>query len=94
MINYTFLHINIAGIPSLYGKYAVGRKMSVASPCSVILFNFRGSNSETLGNLVLLSGQQVDGVRALEDILKDAVTNHEQASLKIPRKAIIKMKSK
>ena len=73
--------------------------MSVASPYSVILFNFRGLSSENLANLCLLSGRKEDGgepkdgVRALANILKDALANHHQTCLKIPRKAIIKMKS-
>ena len=73
--------------------------MNVASPESVILFNYRGEDVG-LGNLALVSGrkgdggQSRDGVRALYNILKDAMKCHDQTCLKIPKKATIKFKSK
>ena len=73
--------------------------MGVASQDTVILFNYRGP-SEDLDKLVFVSGrkddsgQPRDGVKALHTILNDAVAHHDQTGLKIPKKAIIKMKSK
>ena len=70
--------------------------MNVASPESVVLFNYRGPE-EVLDNLVLVSGrdkQSRDGVKVLYKVLKDAVEHHDQTCLKIPKKAIIKLKSK
>lgn len=73
--------------------------MKVASPASVLLFNYRGEDA-ALGNLVLVSGrkgeggQSRDGVRALHTILKDAMKNHDQTCLKIPKQATIKLQSK
>ena len=71
--------------------------MNVADPETVILFNHRGPR-EGLGKLVFFSsrkddeGPARDGVKALWKILKDAVSNHDQTNLKIPKKARIKLK--
>ena len=71
--------------------------MNVADPETVILFNHRGP-CEGLGNLVFISGRKDDeglardGVKALHNILKDAISNHDQTNLKIPKKAKLKLK--
>ena len=73
--------------------------MNVASPDTVFLFNYRGS-SEELNKLVFISGrrdpsgQLRDGAKVLKNILDDAVENHKLLCLKIPRKVIIKLKSR
>ena len=73
--------------------------MGVASPETIILFNFRGQN-DPLSKLVLISGRQDkggllrDGVKVLYSILNDAVSNHGKICLKIPKKAIIKFECK
>ena len=81
---------------SPYARFAVGARMNVASPETVVLFNHRGAD-QVLGNLALISGrdrQSRDGVKVLYNVLKDAVDNHDQTCLKIPKKATIKFKSK
>ena len=72
--------------------------MALASMDTVFLFNYRGPR-EDIEKLVYLSGrkddsgQAKDGVRALHLILEDALA-HDENSLKIPRKVVIKMKGK
>ena len=67
--------------------------MGVASVETLFLFNYRGPK-DSLDKLAFVSGHLQDGVRALQIILTDAVDNHGQASLKIPKNVVIKMLSK
>ena len=98
-VTYTNSSFQIVGIPSPYARFEVGRRMAVASPDSVILFNYRGSE-DILDKLVFISGRRTDGsspkdgTKALHRILKDAIANHDKACLKLPKRAIIKMQSK
>ena len=84
----------------MYVRFAAGRKMGLASQETVFLFNYRAQRDrDILDKLVFISGrgdgsQPKDGVRALHSILKDAIENHGKTCLKVPRKAIIKLKSK
>ena len=99
ILNLYLLFFQIVGIPSPYARFEVGRRMSVASPASVILFNYRGSD-DVLDKIVFISGRRTDGsqpkdgTKALHRILKDAIANHDKACLKLPKRAIIKMQSK
>ena len=90
---------HFTGIPSPYARFAAGVKMGVASQETVFLFNYRGP-SDVLSKLVLLNGrkedggQSKDGVRTLYNLLKDALANHNITSLRIPKKAMIRLTSK
>ena len=96
------LHLNLfVGMPGSYLRFAAGRRMGLASQETVFLFNYRAHRErDVLDKLVFISGrrgdgsQTKDGVRALHSILKDAIENHGKTCLKVPRKAIIKLKSK
>ena len=69
--------------------------MNVVSPDSVILFNYRHKGpDDVLDKLVFISGRKGDGVKAIYNILKDAMDNHNQTCLKIPKHARIKLTSK
>ena len=67
--------------------------MGVAIVETLYLFNYRGPR-DNLDKLAFVSGHLQGGVRALQIILTDAVDNHSQASLKIPKNVGIKMLSK